>query len=83
MQESPAAKSGIATDDIILKFNNQVVNGPRSLQGIVEKLEVGKTYTMSVRRGGKSQPVKVTVAEMPKRPRLVPRRDPGKKRQPE
>ena len=83
MQESPAAKSGIATDDIILKFNNQLVNGPRSLQGIVEKLEVGKTYTMSVRRGGKSQPVKVTVAEMPKRPRLVPRRDPGKKRQPE
>ncbi|MFP6769440.1 MAG: trypsin-like peptidase domain-containing protein [Planctomycetaceae bacterium] len=82
MQESPAARAGLVTDDIILKFNNQVVNGPRSLQGIVERLEVGKTYAMSVRRSGKARPIKVTVAEMPKRPRLVPRRDPGKKRQP-
>ena len=69
MQGSPAAKAGVQTDDIILKFNRQNVVGPRSLQGIVERLEVGKSYTMQILRSGKNVNLKVTVAEMPSRDR--------------
>lgn len=69
MQGSPAAKAGVQSDDIILKFNRQNVVGPRSLQGIVERLEVGKSYTMQILRSGKNVNLKVTVAEMPSRDR--------------
>ena len=67
MQGSPAEKAGVQSNDIILKFNSQDVAGPRSLQGIVERLEVGKSYAMRILRNGKNLNLKVTVAEMPDR----------------
>lgn len=73
MPGSPAEKAGVQSDDIILKFNSLDVAGPRSLQGIVERLEVGKSYAMRILRNGKNLSLKVTVAEMPNRsPRPTP-----------
>ena len=40
----------------------------------VEGLEVGKSYPVKLLRGGKTQSLKVTVAEMPESPRLRPQR---------
>jgi len=74
MQDSPAAKSGLVPKDIIQHFDGKAIDGPRMLQSIVERLEVGKTYPVKIRRGGKNQTVKVTVAEMPTSDNIRPRR---------
>ena len=55
------------SQDVILDFNGQKVAGTKELQGIVERLEVGKTYTMTVIRDGKHLSLPVTVEAMPKR----------------
>jgi len=64
---SPAAKAGVERQDVILDFNGHKVGGTKELQGIVERLEVGKTYNMTVIRDGKQLSVPVTVQEMPSR----------------
>ena len=73
MQNSPAAKSGLLPQDIIQHFDGKAIDGPRKLQSIVERLEVGKTYPVKIRRGGKNQTVKVTVAMMPASDKIRPR----------
>jgi serine protease Do len=73
MQNSPAAKSGLLPQDIIQHFEGTAIDGPRKLQSIVERLEVGKTYPVKIRRGGKNQTVKVTVAQMPASDKIRPR----------
>jgi serine protease Do len=73
MQNSPAAKSGLLPQDIIQHFDGKAIDGPRKLQSIVERLEVGKTYPVKIRRGGKNQTVKVTVAQMPASDKIRPR----------
>ena len=74
MEGSPAAKAGLTPEDIIQTFDGQDINGPRELQSIVERLEVGKTYPVKVLRDGKTQTIKVTVAEMPASDRIRSRR---------
>jgi serine protease Do len=63
---SPAAKAGLQSQDVILDFNGQKVTGPKDLQGIVEQTEVGKTYNMTILRDGKEMTLPVTLQEMPK-----------------
>ena len=78
VQDSPAAKAGLATRDVIQTFNGETVNGPRKLQSIVERLEVGKTYVAKIRREGKPRTIEIIVAEMPSpeklRPKFLPER---------
>jgi serine protease Do len=62
---SPAEKAGLKTQDVILDFNGQKVDGPADLAGVVERMEVGKTYPMTIVRDGKRMSVPVTVQEMP------------------
>jgi serine protease Do len=64
-QNSPAEKAGLKTQDVVLDFNGQAVNGPSDLAGIVERMEVGKTYPMTIVRDGKRMTLQVTVQEMP------------------
>jgi serine protease Do len=63
---SPAEKAGLKSHDVILDFNGHKVSGPTELQGIVERLTVGKTYDMTVVRDGKHLTLPVLVREMPK-----------------
>lgn len=65
MPDSPAEKASLKTGDVILDLNGKPVTGPRNLQGIVEKLSVGKTYPMSIIRDGKRMTLKVTMKAMP------------------
>ena len=62
---SPAAEAQLQPGDVILEFDGQAVNGPRGLQGIVEKLQVGKTYRARIIRDGKKRNIEITVSEMP------------------
>ena len=54
-----------------------------AMQSIVERLEVGKTYPVKIRRDGKQQTVKVTVAEMAASSDRIRQRFRERKRQPE
>jgi serine protease Do len=62
---SPAEKAGLKTQDVILDFDGQKVSGPKDLAGIVERMDVGKSYPMTVVRDGKRMTISVTVQEMP------------------
>lgn len=64
--KSPAEKAGLKSHDVVLDFDGQKIAGPKDLQAVVEKMQVGKTYNMSVVRDGKQMTLPVTVEEMPK-----------------
>ena len=84
MPDSPAEKSQLKTGDVILDLNGRPVTGPRNLQGIVEKLSVGKSYPMTIIREGKRKTLKVTMQAMPNDYALsnVDKPTPGKKSKP-
>jgi serine protease Do len=75
LDKSPAAKAGVQSQDVILDFNGQKVAGTKELQGIVERLDVGKTYNMTIVRDGKQMSLPVTVEAMPNRPAAVAQDD--------
>ncbi|MDX1966728.1 MAG: Do family serine endopeptidase [Planctomycetaceae bacterium] len=66
MPDSPADKAGLESGDVIRKLNDQVVVDPPSLQGIVERLAIGKSYKLEVIREGKPVTLNVTIEELPK-----------------
>jgi serine protease Do len=65
MPSSPAEKGGLEPGDVILKLDGQPVVDAPSLQGIVERLDVGKSYPVDVIREGKRTTLNVTVEAMP------------------
>jgi serine protease Do len=73
LPHSPAAKAKLQSQDVILDFNGQKVTGTKELQGIVERLDIGKTYTMTIIRDGKRLSIPVTVEAMPNRESAVAR----------
>jgi serine protease Do len=75
LPESPAAKAGVQSQDVILDFNGEKVAGTKELQGIVERLDVGKTYNMTLVRDGKQMSLPVTVEAMPKRDTMLARQE--------
>lgn len=64
-EASPASKAELKESDIILKLNGQDVKDTRTLQGIVERLDVGKSYPMDIIRDGEQITIQVTMEEMP------------------
>ncbi|MGD9854779.1 MAG: Do family serine endopeptidase [Planctomycetaceae bacterium] len=62
---TPAGDAGIQPGDVILSFAGQDVQHSVQLQGVVEQLDVGKTYPMAVLREGKEVALDVTLREMP------------------
>jgi len=66
MENSPAADSDLQVNDAVLELAGQPVTGPRNLQGIVERLEIGREYTAEVIRDGQRLSVPITMRAMPK-----------------
>jgi serine protease Do len=64
IEDSPAAKGGIKSGDVILEFDGKSVNEMRSLPRIVAETEVGKPVDVSIWREGKPATVKVAVGEL-------------------
>jgi serine protease Do len=64
--ESPAAKAKLESGDLIVAMNGQPVRSRPHLQGIVEQLQIGKTYPLGVIRDGKELKLDITLAEMPR-----------------
>ncbi len=62
---SPAEKAGLQPGDVIRELDGNTVGGTRQLQGIVEKLKIGKNYPLLIQRDGKEVRLKIAMAEMP------------------
>jgi len=65
MPQSPADKAGLETGDVIRSLNGVKVVDPPALQGVVEQLEIGKTYHLEIIRDGESQTLNVEIEAMP------------------
>lgn len=66
LEDGPAAEAGLEPGDVVLSLNDEPVTGPRSLQGIVEKLTVGRTYQIRIIRDGKRLTLPIVMKAMPK-----------------
>ncbi len=60
---SPAAKAGLKENDVITKVNNDQVDA-LTLAGLLAQYVPGDTVTLTVLRDGKSQEIRVTLAEL-------------------
>ncbi len=52
--DTPAARSGLKSGDVIRTFAGVKVDSPRELQLLVERAEVGRPHEMELVRNGKS-----------------------------
>jgi serine protease Do len=60
--DSAAARAGIKSGDVILKFDGQPVSDPGSLSALVGMAQPGQVATLDVWRNGKPMTVKATLA---------------------
>ena len=65
MKDSPAAKGGVRSGDIIEKVDQDPVSEGRDLQRAVLMRPVGSEVTLGVRRDGKLQSIKIKTTERP------------------
>jgi serine protease Do len=63
--DSPAAKAGLRSGDIITAVDGRAVKSPRELTNVIADMPVGKTVRIDFIRDGKPQSVDVTLAERP------------------
>jgi serine protease Do len=61
--ESPAAKAGIKSGDIIVSINGQKIKGVRELIRFIASLPVGSNASIVIMRSGKEQTFQVKVEE--------------------
>ncbi len=59
--DSPADKAGLASGDIILKFNGRAVDYSSALPPLVGAVTPGKTVSMEILRNGKMKTLDVTI----------------------
>jgi serine protease Do len=65
MDGTPAADAGVQELDVITAFDDQSVDGPRSLQEVVERSGIGKPHKLTVLRDGKPLTLSVSVKPLP------------------
>jgi len=68
--------------DVITGFDGQPIDGPRALQEVVERSELGQPHSMTVLREGKPLTLRVNVKPLPgdlgaARPGVAPRAEDG------
>jgi len=63
---SPAARAGIKSGDVITKLNGEPVRDARTLARRVSMLAPGTSVQLALVRGGKEEVVTLTLGEMPK-----------------
>ena len=61
---SPAAKAGLKSGDLIVKYDDQDIRKMVDLPRLVAETEVGKTVPLAIVRNGKKMTLKTTIAEL-------------------
>jgi serine protease Do len=62
---SPAEKAGFEAGDVILKFDDRIVDSSSDLPPIVGRTEIGKNSTAEIMRNNKKMTLSVVVEELP------------------
>ncbi len=62
--DSPAAKAGLKSGDVIVKFDGRNVTGMRVLPRLVARTPIDKTVDVEVRRNGEKKILRVTVGRL-------------------
>lgn len=65
VRDSPAAKAGIETSDVVTKFGGVALKDGTSLAATISKFKVGEAIELEVWRGGKTLKLKATLTEAP------------------
>lgn len=60
---SPAAKAGVLKDDVIISVDGKVFDMQTSLADVVKSHKPGDEVTLNIKRGDKTQDIKVTLGE--------------------
>jgi serine protease Do len=63
--ESPAAKAGLQSGDVVLEFDGMAISRPGDLQGRVERASLDEPHKVVVIRDGKTVTIEVRVEAMP------------------
>jgi serine protease Do len=63
--DTPAAETGLKSGDVIVKFGDQSVTTPQSLQLAVEQSSVGSEIPVEIVRDGESMTLTYTAQEQP------------------
>jgi S1-C subfamily serine protease len=61
----PGAAAGVRQGDIIIKWNDQPIQGLRMLLRTLGPAAVGSTVKLALRRGGEPAEVRLTISERP------------------
>lgn len=64
--DTPAARAGIETGDVIVQFDDHAIHSPRDLQSVVERAGVGASHKVVVRRHNKPETLNVILQATPK-----------------
>jgi membrane-associated protease RseP (regulator of RpoE activity) len=61
--DSPAAKAGLKTNDVVLEINGQRVEGTQQFRRMIREIPAGRTANLTIWRDGRTQSVKVTLGK--------------------
>jgi serine protease Do len=75
-ENSPAAKAGIKSGDVVLEYNGQQVEGGEQLSRMVRETPVGRTVKVGVWRSGSMQALSATI-EAAKGPMIITQNGPN------
>jgi len=63
--KGPAAQAGVKPGDVVVKFNGQDVEDAAALRLQVSETDPGTSVSLTVRRGGNTEDLKVKLGELP------------------
>ncbi|MBL8837510.1 MAG: trypsin-like peptidase domain-containing protein [Alphaproteobacteria bacterium] len=75
---SPAQRAGIRVGDVILRYNDREIQGPRHLAWSVAETRAGEQARIVVRRDGREETINVTIAQQPAQVAGARTPEPGK-----
>lgn len=70
-EDSPAAKSGIKSGDVILKVDGKPVKGPKELARLIADYDPDNKVKVTVFRDGKAKSIDVTLGKLPGAPKAL------------
>jgi putative serine protease PepD len=63
---SPAAKAGLKTGDVVTSFDGKTISSADDLTAAVSAAKPGQTVSVTVRRGGSTKQLSLTLGDQPK-----------------